>query len=136
MFAAPLAAAASLTLATLLAFACARARPALAGPTDQNRPLAPSANAVKALCVPRGSDMHVAGWAYVDGWLLCTSTDENAEGVLLYRERSPGSHRFRLVRGAGGTFTAEDLVRYGVPRRTARTLSIRLEASESASRVH
>ena len=66
---------------------------------------------------------------------MCTEGDSaGAEGVALLRESPARSGTFTLVKGAGGMFSARDLVGYGVPARDAAALYAAVEESEAHAR--
>ena len=97
----------------------------LLGPASPTRaqivPIAPAI--VNNVCLNSANDMTVSAYAYDDaGYLLCVTTDENAEGVAIYQESAPGSGQFSLLSGAGGMFFSTDLVGFGVPSSTADAL--------------
>jgi hypothetical protein len=82
----------------------------------------PAANVINATCLDPTDDMVLSGAAYSGGFLMCVTTDSNAEGVAVYRESYPGSGAFGLIHGAGGIFRVSDLQAMGVPTADATNL--------------
>jgi hypothetical protein len=77
----------------------------------------PSIATVSSLC--NGRNTVLGQWNFVRPYLLCYNHSLNSEGVQLFMESSTG---FTRIRGAGGVFDANKLVRLGVPSSTATAL--------------
>ena len=97
--------------------------------------LAAPAASYKSACKTDG-DLSVMGFAYSKGWLLCETADYYIGGEQLYREVRIGSGVFKLIRGAGGAYRAEDLTQLaGVPPSIAAFLVRTLPHSCPTCRV-
>lgn len=103
---------------------------ASASPTPTPSPL--PIELISATCLNPNDDATVLASAYRDGWLLCETGDENAEGEALYRETPATSGKFKLVKGVGGVMAADYLVARGVQPATATELN---RAIQSAPRL-
>jgi len=77
----------------------------------------PSISTVTSLCTGQGTVL--GKWNFVSPYLLCYNQSTQSGGVALLLESSSG---FSLVRGAGGIFDANKLVRLGVPSSVATAL--------------
>jgi hypothetical protein len=85
-------------------------------PTPSQYPT-PSIAIASSLC--NGRNTVLAQWNFVSPYLLCYNYSLHSEGVQLFLESSSG---FTRIKGAGGVFDANYLVRQGVPSSTAAAL--------------
>ncbi|GEM_PF-6707231 len=83
---------------------------------------------VSATCLNPTNDMKLDKWAYVNGYLECEASDENAEGNAVYRESPIGSGKFTLLVGTGGLLDLSTMIRHGVPPDTATALYNAMQA--------